>query len=58
MAGDPQKRQWHGRSPWWWVENGRVYFEESAPISPEAWAARDVPNRLYGATVNHEGEAV
>lgn len=35
---------------WWWIENGLVYF---AP-SPSA----TVPNRLYGAEVNEEGEVV
>lgn len=34
---------------WWWVENGQVHF---AP------PATDIPNRLYGATINHEGDAV
>jgi hypothetical protein len=32
--------------------------EEAAPISPEAWAALPVPNRLYGAEINHEGDAI
>ena len=33
-------------------------WEEAAPISPEAWAALTITNRLYGAEINHEGDAI
>lgn len=55
----------------WWVENDRLHF--AAPVKPqpfdpdEHWQllpayekqlAQEVPNRLKGTTINHEGDAV